>query len=234
MASTNAHGPDAQQQQPPLAAYHDDPEEDSSLANLLPGEADDVLPSHSSPARDDKSAMSWLSRLGLIATVYLPTAICFLVGAFFATCPSPRHWHWAQYPTRQILVIILVILVVIPPSLRRRSASFSSSFGLGGRARRVLASYAGMAVALYALIFTSDDVHIEFRWDSLLWYSTYGGPQLGYLTRTLLAYAGFAVHRAARLHTTPRILAAYALSVLGVYVDVPMTLIDLAKGRPKW
>ncbi|KXJ94719.1 hypothetical protein Micbo1qcDRAFT_159985, partial [Microdochium bolleyi] len=196
MASTNEHSQDHQQQQqqqeqPPT--YHDDEGEDSVTANLLPGDADDVLPSHVSPAKDDKSGARWLSRLGQMAIAHVSAIICFIVGAFFATCPRPRHW--IPYPFRQILVMILASLIVIPPSLLRRTGS---SFGPTVRMRRLLMSYAGMAIAMYALVFTSDDVHIEFRWDSLIWYSTYDGPQLGYLTRTLLAVAGFTMHRAGK------------------------------------
>ncbi|KAH7038149.1 uncharacterized protein B0I36DRAFT_76073 [Microdochium trichocladiopsis] len=217
-----------QQQQPPLPAYHDNEEDGyASDSQLVPADADDVLPSHVGLTPDGKVAQPWQRHVGQRALGYLPALIVFLIGAFLATCPRPRHW--IPYPARQILIMVCASLLVIPPSLRR-----SVSFGPSVRARRLLMSYAGMALAMYALVFASDDVHIEYRWDTLIWHSTLEGPQLGYLTRTLLAVAGMVIHRTAGLHSNTRIVAAYLLSILAVYADTPMTLIDLAKGRPRW
>lgn len=232
MASLTDHSREPLQPSPP--GYHDEEQDnnyDSDHADTGTGEADGLLQSHDLLGTDDgNAARSWPRRIGQLALTYLPALVVFLTGSFFATCPEPRQW--LPYPARQLLVVVCATLIVIPPTLRRSGTSLF--FGPTARAKRLLMSYSGMALALYALIFTSDDVHLEYHWNTLIWYSTLGGPQLGYLTRTALAVIGVVVHRAARLHSKTRIAMAYALCVVGVYADVPMTLIDLAKGRPKW
>lgn len=220
--------------QPPPSGYHDEEQDNgynSDHGDTVIGEADGLLQSHDSPhTADGNTTRSWPRRISQLAPLYLPALVVFLIGSFFATCPEPRQW--LPYPARQLFVVVCATLVVIPPTLRRSETSLF--LGPTARAKRLLMSYSGMALALYALIFTSDDVHLEYHWNTLIWYSTLEGPQLGYLTRTALAVIGVVVHRAARLHSKTRIAMAYALCVVGVYADVPMTLIDLAKGRPRW
>jgi len=232
MADSTDHSRERLQPSPPR--YHDEEQDndyESEGDDTATGEADGLLLSHQPPRTDDgNAARSWPRRVGQLALIYLPALVVFLIGSFFATCPEPRQW--LPFPARQILVVLCATLVVIPPTLRRSGTSLF--FGPTARAKRLLMSYSGMALALYALIFTSDDVHLEYHWNTLIWYNTLEGPQLGYLTRTVLAVIGVVVHRAARLHSNTRIVMAYALCVVGVYADVPMTLIDLAKGRPRW
>ncbi len=89
-------------------------------------------------------------------------------------------------------------------------------------------------ISMYAIFGAANEVRIEARWRSLLWYRQHGGCELGPLTRLILIVSGYCMQKLSEHHSTIRILGAYLLCIAWIYADAPMTIIDLARQRERW
>ena len=157
----------------------------------------------------------------------LTTILAALVaGTFVASCPLPRKAlpQWL----RLVLIIFAASLVTAPPLRNSRLLSLQFPW------RRLGAAYAGLAIAAFSLFALADEVHLELRWMSMFGYQSPSGLRLGYFSRCAFAVLGFAIQKATRLSSTRRVLAAYLLCIVWLYIDAPLTLLSLASGREHW
>ncbi len=186
---------------------------------------DDVLPYHSSTRNEiPPTPRSW--KLLAFETSRLRVLVLVVFGTFLAACPVPRK-YMTSYALRQILITFVASLVTFPP-LRGRSLSYPK------RVLRILIAYFGFYISMFAIFGAADEIRIELRWQSLLWYPIHESYQLGYLFRVILVMVGYGIQKAAGIHSTVRILGTYLLCLAWVYIDAPLTIIDLARGRERW
>ncbi|KAH8891736.1 hypothetical protein GQ53DRAFT_746231 [Thozetella sp. PMI_491] len=210
---------------PAGAARRLDPAADGGAITLdeipTPEDHDALLPFHRAAAAAPKPQPASGFAAGR------PLLLFFVwLGFFLAACPLPRKYLSGLY-TRRLLITLVASLTTFP-SLRGRLMNRHK------RLRRVLMAYAGFYLSMYALFGAADEVRVELHWRSSLWYQLAGSLQLGYLSRLFLAAAGFSLQKFAGIHSAMRILATYLLCVLWMYIDVPLTIFDMARGREYW
>lgn len=149
--------------------------------------------------------------------------VALVAGTFVASCPLPRK---ALPPWLRLVLIIFAASLATSPHLRNSRLLFPW--------RRLGLAYIGLAIAAFSLFVLADEVHLELRWTSVFGYQSPSGLRLGCFSRCALAAAGFAIQKAARLCSTRRVLAAYLLCTVWLYIDAPLTLLSLASGREHW
>ncbi|KAK6079859.1 hypothetical protein SCUP515_03700 [Seiridium cupressi] len=186
---------------------------------------DGVLPYQDNPGRKGAADLRKWWTLNKFRREQLLVLTQIVFGIFLATCPIPRFY--LANPLRTILITFDAALVTFATSRR-------VVLNDKGRLRRILVAWLGFSLSMYAIFGASDEVHIDLRWRSLLWYQTYEGLRLGYLSRWVLILVGYAVQKSAGLHSRNRILGSYLLSLLWVYADMPTTIFDHARGREYW
>lgn len=148
-----------------------------------------------------------------------------VLSVFLASCPIPRAL---------LSDSLRLVLTTFVASLTTFAASHRVLLSRRERILRTLAAYSGFYLSMYAIFGASDGVHIDLRWQSLLWYPTYKGFQLGYGSRWVLIFLGYRIQKSAGLHSRNSILGSYLLSLVLVYIDIPTTIFDLARGRAHW
>lgn len=201
----------------PLVSSEATHELDEYHGGLLPFQSDSQR--HIAPDGPDFLGSIHYRWQRLVVLTYL------VFGTFLASCPIPRKT--LLHPIRVFLINLVAILVTSTPSRRANSKSRESL-------RRAAVAYLGFFLSMYAIFGAADEVHIETRWQSLLWYSNYDSFKLGLLTRWILLFSGYRIQRFAGVHARNRILASYLLSLFWVYVDTPTTFFDHARGRTHW
>ncbi|KAH8671417.1 hypothetical protein BX600DRAFT_248155 [Xylariales sp. PMI_506] len=166
-------------------------------------------------------------KLSTFIRAYSVLLLQVILGVFLASCPIPRYF--LIYPLRIILITFNVTLIIFP-----LSRPYRRSVHRRNQIIRTLVAYFGFYLSIYALIGASQEVHIELRWQSLLWYRSSTSYTLGYLGRCILTLMGYYIQVSAGLHSRRCILGSYLLSIVSVFADMPTTIFDLARGRPRW
>jgi hypothetical protein len=222
--SSNEGGP-PRPRSPENSAFEREPLIASRPTHELDEYPDGALPYHVTEVPTGNTAGK--NVLGFLRSKrgHLRSLLLLVLGIFLASCPIPRM-HLA-YPLRILLITFDASLVTFETPRR----------GVVSRRERVLrtlTAYFGYYLSMYSIFGASDEIHMNLQWQALFWYPTYKGFHLGYITRWILIFCGYRIQISARLHSRSRIISAYLLSLLLVYIDMPTTIFDLARGRQHW
>jgi hypothetical protein len=202
-----------------------DMREDTALIEA--GHQDDVLANQAasrinpqfdtSPKRDGTWFVRRSSRWRVLAILTF--------GTFLATCPLPRQ----HVPSSlRIFLIATTASLLLLPTKRH--------FDIGAFVARLAVSYLGFYLSIYAIFGAADEVHLEMRLQSLLWFPGHWDRDWrpGYLTRLALVVASWGIVRRVGLYSTGWMVKTWLLCFAWIYADVGLTTFDMARGREHW